>query len=188
MDLSEVLSKPSTQLAVALLIPNVGSGLSQLIFKDKRDDWYAKLKKPCYNPPGYVFGPVWAGLYTGMGYASYLAYKNGGGFNGPARIPLLMYGGQLVYNFAWYRLFACYRSLKWVRNGIHIMTFAKFFRFKSTIGIVGLTAAAAATSYAFYTVDPVAGYLMAPYVCWLAFASLLTNSIYRINKDQKKEN
>jgi translocator protein len=114
MGLIDVLSQKSSQLAIALLIPNVGSGLSQLIFRDKQDDWFKNLKKPCYNPPGYVFAPVWAGLYTGMGYASYLAYTRGGGFNGPARIPLMMYGGQLVYNFAWYRLFVCKRSLKWV--------------------------------------------------------------------------
>lgn len=63
-------------------IPNVGGIINGIYCKNDIKTWYKTIKKPSFTPPDWVFGPVWTSLYTGVGYASYLVYKHGGGLNG----------------------------------------------------------------------------------------------------------
>lgn len=58
--------------------------------------WYKTLKKPRWNPPAWVFGPVWTVLYSAMGVAAWRVWKAGGG-----ALPLGLYAAQLALNFAW---------------------------------------------------------------------------------------
>lgn len=86
------------KIAGAMFLPNIqGFTLSRsLEYRKTLREWYPTLKFPPYRPPNYLFAPVWTSLYCGMGYASYLVYKAGGGFTGDARLPLALYGTQLA--------------------------------------------------------------------------------------------
>lgn len=102
------------KLAAAIIIPNAGSWINGYITRKNIDNWYNGLKFPAYRPPNWVFAPVWASLYSGMGYGSFLVWKEGGGFNGDAKLPLALYGTQLAMNMAWTPLFFAKHDLKTV--------------------------------------------------------------------------
>lgn len=120
MSLSEILNKPAVQVAAAVALPNLGGIVNGIITKNNIKNWFEGLKHPSFRPPNAVFGPVWTALYSGMGYASYVVYKQGGGFSGPARIPLILYGSQLLANWAWSPIFFHYHELKWVSRTMSI--------------------------------------------------------------------
>jgi translocator protein len=114
MTLSEILSKPAVQITGAVILPNIGGWVGGFITQKSIKNWYEGLKFPKYRPPNYVFGPVWTALYSSMGYASYVVWKQGGGFNGNARVPLILFGTQLALNWAWTPIFFGLHNLKWV--------------------------------------------------------------------------
>ncbi|CAH0401729.1 unnamed protein product [Chilo suppressalis] len=94
----------------AMFLPNVGGWISTLtmVGQVKKPDgtgWYQSLRKPSWTPPNWVFGPTWTVLYTTMGAASYMVYRDCGGFTDMAVVPLSLYGGQLVLNWIWTPLF-----------------------------------------------------------------------------------
>ena len=69
------ISKFLTPL-VCVLIPLIIGSLSGLANVGSMDTWYAQLNKPSFNPPGYLFGPVWTVLYLFMGVSLYLVWKS----------------------------------------------------------------------------------------------------------------
>lgn len=124
--------------------------------------WYAGLNKPSWNPPSWLFGPVWSALYTMMAVAAWLVWRRGG-FRAQ-RTPLALFLVQLALNAAWSPLFF---GLKW--PGI---AFAEMLL---------LWLAIAATLISFRRVSPVAGWLLAPYLAWVSFAALLNFTLWRLN-------
>jgi tryptophan-rich sensory protein len=125
-------------------------------------EWYASLKKPSWNPPGWVFGPVWTALHAMMAVAAWLVWKRGGW--AAQRRPLALFLGQLILNAAWTPLFF----------GLHRpgLAFAE---------IVLLWLAIAATLVAFRPVSRVAAWLLAPYLAWVSFAAGLNFTLWRLN-------
>jgi tryptophan-rich sensory protein len=125
-------------------------------------EWYASLKKPSWNPPGWIFGPVWTALYIMMGMAAWLVWLRGG--FATRRKPLTLFLAQLALNAIWTPLFF----------GFHWMgiAFAEILLLWLAIG---------ATLLAFRPVSPVAAGLLAPYLGWVSFAAALNFTLWRLN-------
>ena len=125
-------------------------------------EWYAALQKPSWNPPGWIFGPVWSALYAMMAVAAWLVWRRGG--FATQRRPLALFLGQLTLNAAWTPLFF----------GLHRpgIAFAE---------IILLWLAIAATLVVFRPVNRVAAWLLAPYLAWVGFAAVLNFTLWRLN-------
>eukprot|EP00879_Flechtneria_rotunda_P011725 GHRR01012246.1.p3 GENE.GHRR01012246.1~~GHRR01012246.1.p3 ORF type:complete len:126 (+),score=22.26 GHRR01012246.1:181-558(+) len=90
-------------LAIAVILPLIGGGLGSVAVANNINTWYRGINKPSWNPPDWLFGPVWTALYAMMGLASYLVWLEGG-FEHQA-VPLGVYGLQLLLNILWTPLF-----------------------------------------------------------------------------------
>lgn len=122
-------------------------------------EWYQMLNKPSWNPPPWIFGPVWMLLYLGMAVAAWLVWKRVG--QGHA---LRLYIVQLALNAAWTPVFF----------GAHEMGAA-------FIVIVSMWIVIFLTLRAFWAVSRPAGLLFVPYLAWVTFASVLNFTLWRLN-------
>jgi benzodiazapine receptor len=125
-------------------------------------EWYGTLKKPAWNPPGSIFGPVWSALYTMMAVAAWLVWRQGGWAK--QHKPLLIFLAQLALNALWTPLFF----------GLHQpgVAFAE---------IILLWLAIAWTIAAFWPVHRAAAGLLVPYLAWVSFAAALNHALWRLN-------
>lgn len=125
-------------------------------------EWYAALVKPSWNPPSWVFGPVWSTLYILMGVSAWLVWRKAG-FAG-ASVVLGLFVFQLVLNALWsYLFFGAHRP---------DLAFAD---------IIALWLVILATTIGFWRVTVLAGVLLLPYLCWVGFAAALNLQLWRLN-------
>ena len=146
--------------AIAALVLTFGAGYVGSRFPV--DEWYAELVKPSWNPPNWLFGPVWTTLYLLMAIAAWLVWRRSG-FAGAA-IPLGMFLLQLVLNAAW----------SWLFFGRHAMGTA-------LAEIILLWIAILVTLVGFWRLNAVSGILMLPYLLWVSFAAFLNYTLWRLN-------
>ena len=123
--------------------------------------WFQTIKRPSFQPPDWLFGPVWTVLYGLMAVAAWLVYVKTARVRS---IPMMLFAVQMVLNIAWSIIFF----------GLHRPGLA-------VIDIALLLAAIIATTIAFWRVSRPAGALMLPYLGWVIFASILNVSIWRLN-------
>lgn len=123
------------------------------------NSWYTTLEKPSFNPPSWVFGPVWTVLYIMMGVSLYLVLKADGG-----KVAITLFMVQLGFNLLWSILFFGLQQ--------------PFFAF---IEIIILWMFILLTIISFYPISPLASYLMIPYILWVSFAAVLNFMIYWLN-------
>ena len=124
--------------------------------------WYANLAKPAWNPPGWVFGPVWTLLYALMAVAAWRVWYHGGWAQQKRALGLFLF--QWALNALWTPLFF----------GLHQPGWA-------LVEILILLAAVLTTMRTFWRIDRSAGALLLPYAAWVAFATLLNGAIWRMN-------
>jgi translocator protein len=125
--------------------------------------WYAALNKPFFNPPSWVFGPVWIMLYALMGISFFIIWKKG--LNKKEnKIAVSLFSAQLVLNALWSIIFF----------GLQNILFA-------LIEIIMLWIFLVITIIKFYKIDKRAAYLLVPYVLWVSFATILTFFIFILN-------
>ncbi len=136
-------------------------GISGSIFTfNSISSWYMFLNKPFFNPPNWIFGPVWTILYLLMGVSLYYILVKGG----KNRIPLLYFSAQLILNFLWTLIFF----------GLHSPKIALF-------EIILLWISILFTMFNFYKVSKPAGIILTPYILWVSFAFLLNLFIVVLN-------
>jgi benzodiazapine receptor len=125
--------------------------------------WYASINKPSWNPPNWVFGPVWSILFILMGVSAWLVWSRRG--QAPVGTALTLFVLQLVLNSLW----------SWFFFGWHMpgAAFAEVLVFWVVILL---------TLLAFWQVRPLAGALLLPYLAWVGFASYLNFTIWRLNR------
>lgn len=108
------------QVIFAIVLPNAGGFVGSVVTAKSLNPWHAELIKPDYNPPNWLFAPVWIILYTLMGIASFLVWQSGGGFKGfedPVfKSGITFYMVSLILNWIWTPLFFGDHNLLWVSS------------------------------------------------------------------------
>jgi translocator protein len=125
-------------------------------------EWYARLQKPPWNPPNWIFGPVWTVLYAVMAVAAWLVWKRGG--LTAQRTALSLFFLQLLFNALWSPLFF----------GLHRPGLA-------FVDLLLLWTVLLGTVAAFWKAHRPAGGMMLPYLVWVTFAGTLNFAVWRLN-------
>lgn len=149
-------------LFLALLIPLAIGGTAGFFTVSGIGSWYSTLNKPWFNPPNWIFGPVWTTLYLVMGYSSWRIWQLP---HSPQRSRALnMYWIQLFFNFWWSILFFHFEN-----PGLALAE------------ILVLWICIVLMILHFFKLDRVAGWIQIPYLLWVSFATALTAAIFNLN-------
>lgn len=145
-------------IGITLLIGMIGG----LVTATSVGTWYVELSKPDWNPPGWIFGPVWTSLYILMGIAAFLVWKQGS--KKPIKKAMWFYGIQLVLNMLWSILFFGLQNPQMAFFEIIVLLIMIIF-----------------TTLQFLKINKRAAILMIPYIAWVSFATLLNFTIWQLN-------
>ena len=151
------------KLIVSILICQAAGLIGSFFTIPAIPTWYAMLKKPSFNPPNWVFGPVWTTLFVMMGVAVFLVWRKGLNTS-QVKIALSIFGVQLILNTLWSLLFFGLRS-----------------PLAGLIEIWVLWIAITLTLVFFLKISLAAGLLLLPYLAWVSFAAILNLAIWRLN-------
>ena len=124
--------------------------------------WFQTIQKPSWNPPNWIFSPVWTTLYILMGVAAGIIWHTTDDRKNTA---LMLFILQFILNLGWSYIFFSEHQIGWAFAEIIVML----------VLIV-------ATTISFYKIKPVAAYLMIPYILWVSFATVLNGAIWMLNK------
>jgi translocator protein len=145
-------------IALSLFVSVLGG----LVTSTSVGNWYQTLEKPSFNPPDWLFAPVWTGLFLMMAIAGWRVWRRAG--FGQAKKELTLYGLQLGLNLTWSTLFFGFQNI-----GLAL------------VEIILLLIAITANTILFWRIDRPAGLLFVPYVLWVGFASILNASLWLLN-------
>lgn len=124
--------------------------------------WFETLIKPSWNPPSWVFGPVWALLYVMMTLAAVRVWREQGFVRGA--LPLSAFTVQLALNIAWPWIFFTRHQIGFAFAEILVLWLAILF-----------------TVITFWRVAPLNGILLIPYLVWVTFAAVLNGAFWKLN-------
>lgn len=146
-------------IAITLGIGALGSWATAQSVKT----WYLTINKPYFNPPNWLFAPVWTSIFILIGIAAYLVWiKKDKVTHFPRTFAI--YAIQLILNLAWSFIFFY----------LHEIGFA-------LAEIILLLVVIIINAITFYKIDKWAGLLFIPYILWVSFASFLTYNIFILN-------
>lgn len=158
-----------TKIKILPLILSVGvsflaAGIGSVFTTSAIDTWYTTLQKPFFNPPNWIFGPVWTLLYLMMGISLYIVW-NTKTHTKERRQGLSFFFVQLALNVLWSILFFGLKS-----------------PFLALLGILLLWVMIYLTIKNFFKISRTAGWLLIPYLVWVSFATVLNLSLVFLNR------
>ena len=154
--------KDFPKLVISLVLPFIAGGIGSYFTIPSIGSWYVTLSKPFFNPPDFLFGPVWTLLYVLMGISFYLVWSSARSkFRKRATALFLI---QLVLNASW-----------------SIVFFGLQNPLLGLVNIVILWIAIFITIRTFSLISKPASYLLYPYLFWVTFAGVLNLSIVLLN-------
>ena len=151
------------KLIVSLILPLAIGAFAGIFTMDAIPGWYETLNKPSFNPPNWVFSPVWTTLYLLMGISLFLIWKQSA--NKGRNRAILVFMIQLILNFGWSFLFFYYHQI-----GLALVEIVLLWL--SIISMILL----------FYRIKPLAAYFNIPYLLWVTFATILNAAYYLLNR------
>ena len=155
--------KPVFKIIIAIVVCLAVGGLSGFATTDAIEGWYASINKPSFNPPNWIFGPVWTTLYIMMGVAAGLVWKAGWD-RAAVKTAMTIFGVQLLLNGLWSAIFFSWQSPLW-----------------ALVEILVLLAFIILTIIRFKPINNTAAFLLVPYLLWVSFATVLNASIWWLN-------
>lgn len=151
------------QLILAILICQSAGLIGSVFTAPAIPTWYATLVKPAFNPPGWLFGPVWLTLYALMGISLYLIWQSRRS-HPLATWTVILFIIHLFFNAIWSVIFFGYHQIFLALIDIAIL-------WLMIVILIGL----------FWRIKKSAAYLMLPYLAWVSFALILNFSLWRLN-------
>lgn len=151
------------KLFISILIPLIVGGLSGFFTSSGVNGWYAVANKPWFNPPNWIFAPVWTALYILMGIAFYIIWK-ANAESGIKQTAIIFFAAQMILNFFWSLIFFKMQQPGWAFAEIILMWVAILL-----------------TIIWFGKISSIAAWLLVPYICWVSFAMVLNYSIWKLN-------
>jgi translocator protein len=158
-----MLLKKVFAFIICLIIPLAVGGLSGYLSLGEIQTWFVTLNKPAFNPPNWLFGPVWTSLYALMGVSLFLVWNSER--NWLRQKALIVFFVQLFLNFWWSLIFFNFHLL-----------------FLAAIEIILLWATIIYMLNCFKQVKPVAAWFNIPYLLWVSFATVLSVAIWHLNR------
>lgn len=153
--------KNYSKLVISIAVCELAGIIGSVFTVSEIPTWFATLAKPSWNPPGWLFGPVWVTLYALMGISLWLIWKSSSKEKGRA---MWLFAIQLVLNALWTPVFFGAHSLG---NALAV--------------IVLLWAAIVLTITVFKRISRPAAWLLVPYILWVSFAAYLNYTIWMLN-------
>lgn len=151
------------KLLISIILPLSIGAIAGIFTAKAIPEWYATLNQPSFNPPNWIFGPVWTTLYIIMGISFFMIWKLESGKQRNQAIAIFLV--QLLLNFSWSFFFFYFNTILLALIVIVILW--------STI-VLMLTR--------FYKLKPLAAYLNIPYLLWVSFATVLNVAYFFLNK------
>jgi len=152
----------SIKLIIAILLPMVVGGFSGFLTANSINGWYSTLQQPSFNPPNWVFAPVWTTLYLIMGISLYRIWILP--VSEERNNAIGIFALQMTLNFFWSLIF-----FRWHLIGVALAE------------IILMWVMIAAMIHLFKKLDTAAGLMNVPYLLWVTFASFLNAAYFVLN-------
>lgn len=154
--------KKTLKLLLCILTMLLIGGLAGFATSTSINGWYTSINKPSFNPPNYLFGPVWTTLYILMGVSLYLILQSES--SELRKKAIAIFSIQLFLNFCWSFIFFNFQML-----GL------------AFVEIILMWICILTTIVVFFKINKTAGLIQIPYLLWVSFASVLNGSIWYLN-------